>query len=220
MTSKIKLLKEIDYKKEIQVDRLIVDFYLINWQIKNIKTTRPNINDKELSQLVYDEVLKATKFQYLMIYLKDFFEFNISKEDADDYIKTHFNEKTIQNKNEMLLNQVKTVIQTQLILNYFIKEFKIEFSDKEAKDQLNYEYKKFNRSIHDILNNKNGAFDHYKQNELKSKAIDTLISKFKTNIVTDKIKTQITNALKQNAIFSQNIQFEGFILKILNDKIK
>ena len=195
MTSKIKLLKEIDYKKEIQVDRLIVDFYLINWQIKNIKTTRPNINDKELSQLVYDEVLKATKFQYLMIYLKDFFEFNISKEDADNYIKTHFNEKTIQNKNEMLLNQVKTVIQTKLILNYFIKEFKIEFSDKEAKD-------------------------HYKQNELKSKAIDTLISKFKTNIVTDKIKTQITNALKQNAIFSQNIQFEGFILKILNDKIK
>lgn len=220
MTSKIKLLKEIDYNKEIQIDRLIVDFYLINWQIKNIKTTRPNINDKELSQLVYEEILKATRFQYLMVYIKDFFEFNISKEDIDSYIKTHFNEKVIQNKNEMLLNQVKTVIQTQLILDYFIKEFKINFSDKEAKDQLNYEYKKFNRSIHDILNNKNGAFDRYKQNELKARTINTLINKFQTNIVTDKIKTQIANALKQNAMFAQNVRFEEFVLKILNDKIK
>lgn len=176
--STYKLKGEINFKKELEVNKIFADPNLIAQHrdrlSKGIKNITPQILDFEIVQVVIKDNLFSTAMNEIVQY----FDFSIDN-DYLNFIKDNL-KKSLggQNVPEDTLNMIADkIVKKGIVFKHLTKHWNVEVTDDEVKGMLDVYYQRTNESIRDVLQDKE-KFESIRQAILEEKLILKTISAF------------------------------------------
>lgn len=201
--STYKLIEDIDFSKEITINRIFADTNLIAQHrdklIKGIKNISPQALDHEIVQIV----IKDNIFSAAMNEIVKHFEFDIDQ-DYLKFVKENLS-KTIPNGDKIspdTLNIIADkIIKKGIVFKYLTKLWNVSISDDEIKAMLDIYYEKTNDSIHEVLKDKN-KFESIRLAILEEKLILKTIGAFpvRFNLINPSFDS------KQNDVIDSNMK--------------
>ncbi|QZX49282.1 MPN555 family protein chaperone [Mycoplasma sp. E35C] len=178
MSSKLKLIKEIDYNQEIKVTQFFIDPAMMQQQRERIKAAIPNMNDETMLQYELLQLsIKDNLFSSIMNHLASHFEFEIDQEEIKKIIEQLKANGLTSQKEEVLNSMADKIIKKGLMFDYLSEQWKVKVSDEEVKNMLDIYYQKTNQSIHDVLNDKQ-KFESVRVSIFEEKMVLKTISMF------------------------------------------
>lgn len=191
--STCKKIKEFDFGGEVVIDRLSATKEMVDFHHDRMKTSFPDMKEKEIWQKINNIVIRDNVFNAAMKKVVDAYEFKIEKEDIDKVVdglkKT--NPRLEKAKTEVLEIMAKRMIEKELIFQDVQKLWKIEVSDQEVKDVLQKMYETTNYPIRDLMNDPK-KIEGLKAPILEQKTADVIISKIKWKLDHEAIKKNAT----------------------------
>ncbi|WP_027122346.1 MPN555 family protein chaperone [[Mycoplasma] imitans] len=179
MSSKLKLIKEIDYSKEIKITQFFIDPAMLEQQRQRIKTALPaEITNESMMQYELLQLsIKDNVFSAIMNYIAGHFDFEIDPEELKR-VTQQLKATGLQAQTEQILeNMADKIIKKGLMFDYLSEQWKVKVSDKEVKNMLDVYYEKTNQSIHDVLNDKQ-KFESVRMSIFEEKMVLKTISMF------------------------------------------
>lgn len=191
--STCKKIKEFDFGGEVVIDRLSATKEMVDFHHDRMKTSFPDMKEKEIWQKINNIVIRDNVFNAAMKKVVDAYEFKIEKEDIDKVVDglKKANPRLEKAKTEVLEIMAKRMIEKELIFQDVQKLWKIEVSDQEVKDVLQKMYETTNYPIRDLMNDPK-KIEGLKAPILEQKTADVIISKIKWKLDHEAIKRNAT----------------------------
>lgn len=191
--STCKKIKEFDFGGEVVIDRLSATKEMVDFHHDRMKTSFPDMKEKEIWQKINNIVIRDNVFNAAMKKVVDAYEFKIEKEDIDKVVDglKKANPRLEKAKTEVLEIMAKRMIEKELIFQDVQKLWKIEVSDQEVKDVLQKMYETTNYPIRDLMNDPK-KIEGLKAPILEQKTADVIISKIKWKLDHEAIKKNAT----------------------------
>ncbi|AAP56523.1 hypothetical protein RUS47_00975 [Mycoplasmoides gallisepticum] len=179
MSSKLKLIKPIDYSKEIKITQFFIDPAMMEQQRQRIKAALPKeMNDETMMQYELLQLsIKDNVFSAIMNYLAEHFEFEIDQAEVKKLIEQLKASGLGAQREELLANMADKIIKKGLMFDYLSEQWKVKVSDNEVKNMLDIYYEKTNQSIHDVLNDRQ-KFESVRSSIFEEKMVLKTISMF------------------------------------------
>lgn len=179
MSSKLKLIKPIDYSKEIKITQFFIDPAMMEQQRQRIKAALPKeMNDETMMQYELLQLsIKDNVFSAIMNYLAEHFEFEIDQAEVKKLIEQLKASGLGAQREELLANMADKIIKKGLMFDYLSEQWKVKVSDNEVKNMLDIYYEKTNQSIHDVLNDQQ-KFESVRSSIFEEKMVLKTISMF------------------------------------------
>ncbi|MFN3044813.1 MPN555 family protein chaperone [Mycoplasmoides gallisepticum] len=179
MSSKLKLIKPIDYSKEIKITQFFIDPAMMEQQRQRIKAALPKeMNDETMMQYELLQLsIKDNVFSAIMNYLAEHFEFEIDQAEVKKLIEQLKASGLGAQREELLANMADKIIRKGLMFDYLSEQWKVKVSDNEVKNMLDIYYEKTNQSIHDVLNDQQ-KFESVRSSIFEEKMVLKTISMF------------------------------------------
>lgn len=179
MSSKLKLIKPIDYSKEIKITQFFIDPAMMEQQRQRIKAALPKeMNDETMMQYELLQLsIKDNVFSAIMNYLAEHFEFEIDQAEVKKLMEQLKASGLGAQREELLANMADKIIRKGLMFDYLSEQWKVKVSDNEVKNMLDIYYEKTNQSIHDVLNDQQ-KFESVRSSIFEEKMVLKTISMF------------------------------------------
>lgn len=179
MSSKLKLIKPIDYSKEVKITQFFIDPAMMEQQRQRIKAALPKeMNDETMMQYELLQLsIKDNVFSAIMNYLAEHFEFEIDQAEVKKLIEQLKASGLGAQREELLANMADKIIKKGLMFDYLSEQWKVKVSDNEVKNMLDIYYEKTNQSIHDVLNDQQ-KFESVRSSIFEEKMVLKTISMF------------------------------------------
>lgn len=179
MSSKLKLIKPIDYSKEVKITQFFIDPAMMEQQRQRIKAALPKeMNDETMMQYELLQLsIKDNVFSAIMNYLAEHFEFEIDQAEVKKLIEQLKASGLGAQREELLANMADKIIKKGLMFDYLSEQWKVKVSDNEVKNMLDIYYEKTNQSIHDVLNDRQ-KFESVRSSIFEEKMVLKTISMF------------------------------------------
>ncbi len=139
MESKIIKKLSVNFDKEIIVERVLIDKEIVQMHQNRLTELYKDLPENEkiskIDQSLRDIILKDNFFNKIMEFIVPYYEFDISKKDLDENIKT-LKQNFPQRKDDILNQIAERSIQKALIFKDLQKQFNLTLTEKQIEENL------------------------------------------------------------------------------------
>jgi len=199
LKSTCKRIKEFDFNEEVVIDRLSVTPDAVNFHLKRMKETFPNMTEQEIWNKVNAIIIRDNVFNAAMQKIVPCYEMHIDQQEIiglSNWLKN--NNPSLANANDNVLAMIaQRMIEKQLVFEDVQKLWNITVSNEEVITMLRKMYEETNHPIREIINDQ-AKIDALKPTLLEQKTADVIISHLKYRLDWESIRKVAEEAAKAN----------------------